>query len=102
MDARLTETCVQRGGSQGLTVQTLPRAVVGFDSYYSDGKDGGALGGNYGGNAGGQTDASGRYEATWVVSPTAPSGPVTVIVVASHARGTVTKSLRFVVAKGTC
>lgn len=78
----LGKKCLHAGDTQSIVIQTEPEAFVGYSSVYSDGKTG-LDPGFYGGAAQGQADASGRYADTWTVTPTAPSGDVTVDVLGS-------------------
>ena len=84
--AELAETCVRPGGSQTITIRTLPYAGVGYDTEYSDYLTG-MMEGHYGGNAGGFTDDDGTWTGTWVVAPNAPAGKTTVKVLGSHHEG---------------
>lgn len=71
---------MQPGHTQTLHVHTAPKAALIYDSFYSDGHDGAVYGGS---STGGQADASGNYDATWTVLPTAPLGKVRVDIVAA-------------------
>lgn len=78
--ATLAHACVQPGHSQSLHVHSMPKVPVIYDSFYSDGRDGGVYGGR-GTNE--QTDENGNYDATWTILPTAPLGKVRVDVAAA-------------------
>lgn len=80
LTAKLAHSCVQPGRTQTLHVHTLPKAVVVYDNFYSDGHDGATYGGR---GTGGQADADGNYDATWTILPTAPTGKVRVEVAAA-------------------
>lgn len=77
VDAQVSPLCVTRGTLVRLTVQTRPKAGIAWQAVYSDGAGGAPkpYGGGYGGNDKGFSDGQGRYTSSWVVSPTAPSGP---------------------------
>lgn len=84
--AELAESCVRPGGTQTVTIRTLPYAGVGYDTEYSDYLTG-MMEGHYGGNAGGFTDDDGTYTSTWAITPNAPAGKATVKVLGSHHDG---------------
>jgi hypothetical protein len=84
--ATLTKECVQPAGTETLNIHGLAQMYVSFDAQYSDGKDGR----QYGGSGTGETDATGNYTNTFVVSPTAPAGTVTVWVAAIDQSGKAT------------
>jgi hypothetical protein len=81
--AELKESCLKPGGSQTLTVRTLPSAGVAFDTEYSDYLTG-MEAGHYGGNSAGYVGEDGTWTSTWVVAPNAPAGKATVLVLAAH------------------
>lgn len=86
IEAELQESCVRPGGSQTVTVRTLPYAGVAYDTQYSDYLTG-MMEGHYGGNGAGFTDDDGTYTSTWVITPNAPAGNTTVLVLGSHQSG---------------
>jgi hypothetical protein len=77
--ASLKPACVQKGGKIALKVhmETSEKASVGYAAYYADGQSGAQApyGKGYGGNESATTDENGNKTFTWVVSPTAPTGP---------------------------
>jgi hypothetical protein len=77
--ASLASTCVTPAGSQTLTIHTHPGYYLGFDTQYSDGKDGK----QYGGVDTTQVPGTGVYTNTWVVSPQAPLGDAVVYIALS-------------------
>jgi hypothetical protein len=92
LDARLASACVRPGGTQRLTVDTLPSAFIAFDNLYADQRDGQAYGGADGRA---RSDGQGHYEATWVVSPSAPLGDVRVDLGASASNRSAVRSLHY-------
>lgn len=86
ISAELASECVRPGGTQTITITTLPASGVGYDSVYSDGRSG-AMEGFYGGNAGGFTDPEGTFTHAWVVGANAPAGEVIVRVLGTHTEG---------------
>lgn len=83
LTATLDPTCVVRGQTMTITVDTEPEAAVAYHARYS-GSEGGAeppYGRGHGGNDKGFTDANGRYTSTWQVGTEAPLGPAIVDVV---------------------
>jgi hypothetical protein len=73
---------VEPGGTQILRIKAPSGYFYSFDAQYSDGKDGR----KYGGEGVGKIPPTGRFQSTWAVSPTAPTGPVTVWVAAAGGR----------------
>jgi hypothetical protein len=80
-------TCAHRGTVMTLTVDTNPKAAVGYDTRYSDNRGGGPppYGAGYGGNGKGITDESGHMTSSWVISSDAPTGIARVDVVVAIA-----------------
>jgi hypothetical protein len=74
MKASVSNPCVRPGGPVTLTVDTEPEAFIGYDTQYSDNRNG--MNGGYGGTGSGKADSKGVFTATWTVGPTAPPGPV--------------------------
>lgn len=72
----VTPTCVFRGGSVTITVDTEPEVVIGYEAFYSDGKSGSPepYGAGYGGVNGARSE-TGQYADSWTVSREAPTGP---------------------------
>lgn len=84
---RVLSDCVVPGGTQRVVVDTLPDAYLAYDNLYADSRDG-AVHGGIDGQA--RSDGRGHFEASWVVSPTAPVGDVRLDVGASaQGRGSV-------------
>lgn len=77
VEATITPSCVLRGGSATITVQTEPRIAVSYHAVYAGTKGGAAppYGYGYGGNDKGFSDDQGRFTSTWVVRGDAPIGP---------------------------
>jgi hypothetical protein len=101
----MSPSCVPHGGAETITVKTLPKSAVGFNTFYSDGQPGGSANGQgYGGNSGGETTDAGVYTFTWAISPKAPAGPVRVDVVDATPDGIVRATAGFTVAnlQGSC
>jgi hypothetical protein len=86
VESSVSPACVDRGGSVTLTVNTEPKAAIGFQAVYSDGRGGGGapFGAGYGGNDKGIASGRGTFNATWVVSPEAPVGAGRVDVVVGY------------------
>ena len=107
MTASLDRDCVVPGGNVTIFIEAGENTGVGYHAVYAGG-EGGAdppYGHGHGGNSGDLTDERGRYQDTWVVSPTAPIGPARVDVVAGRNGGFSTTVLNFEVAdptKGGC
>jgi hypothetical protein len=76
LQVHLGASCVVTGGRQSITVQSRPGYVVGYNTTYSDGKQGSA----YGGAGYSPVNSDGSYRSTWVVSPNTPLGAVSVAV----------------------
>lgn len=101
----LSATCVQQGGEMSIEVDTGEKNTgVVYLAYYAGGESGAPppWGEGHGGNNGDLTDDDGRYDDTWVVSPTAPVGPARVEVMANRNTGEAQKStavVRFDVAE---
>ena len=86
MSAELAESCVRPGGTQTITVRTLPYSGVAFDTEYADYLTG-MMPGHYGGNSAGFVDEDGTWTSTWVIAPNAPAGLTTVLVLGTHEQG---------------
>lgn len=87
LTVRVLSECVVPGGTQRVVVDTLPDAYLAYDNLYADSRDG-AVHGGIDGQA--RSDARGHFEASWVVSRTAPVGDVRLDVGASaQGRGSV-------------
>jgi hypothetical protein len=99
LEAKLTKSCVTRGGVQTLSIDTYPDMFVVFDTEYSDKKDGQVYGGF---ESNGRSDGNGHYQKTWVVAPTAPLGDARVdMAIAGKYKGdnkTAVRQLHFKVA----
>ena len=65
--ASVSKGCINPGGSQTVSVQTVSNAVVTYVMTYSDQS-------SHGNNNGGLADSKGKYSDTFVVSPEAPKG----------------------------
>ena len=71
----LANACVRPGGSQTVTVRTTPESTVGYDTTWSDGKNG--MTGGYGGTGNGHAP-TGTWTHSFTVGPQAPKGNATV------------------------
>lgn len=100
MTASLDKDCVLPGGSLTIFVEAGRNTGVGYHAVYAGGEGGAEppYGHGHGGNGGDLTDDRGRYQDTWLVSPTAPIGPARVDVVAGRDGGFSTSVLHFDVA----
>ncbi len=95
LNATLAKTCVRPGETQTITLVARPNMRVLVNTGYADRQDGTVHGGRY---SDGSTDASGRFSATWTVSPTAPHGDASTQVAAVDEIGSGTKRIGFRVA----
>jgi hypothetical protein len=83
VDAKVSPTCVRRGGLVTLTVHTKPKAGVAYIAVYSDNGNGAPkpTGNGYGGNDSGYSSPTGDFTSAFNVSFEAPSGPARVDVI---------------------
>lgn len=87
--AEIADECVPPGGTQTITIHARPNSIVGYNTYYSDGKSG-VNEGFHGGNMVGGTEDGESWTNTWVVAATAPPGQAVVVVTGVnevHGRG---------------
>ena len=86
LSGTITPACVRPGQQATIVVQTLTKAAVAYDTFYSDGRSGGTppYGDGLGGNASGLTDEHGRYTNSWIVSAAAPAGKAYARVLAAY------------------
>jgi hypothetical protein len=85
VQATITPSCVVRGGTAEITIQTGPKNAVAYHAVYA-GTKGGApppFGYGYGGDNRGHADGEGMYTSTWVVRIDAPVGPARADVIAA-------------------
>ena len=85
VEATITPSCVVRGGTAEITIQTGPKNAVAYHAVYA-GTKGGApppFGYGYGGDNRGHADGEGMYSSTWVVRIDAPVGPARADVIAA-------------------
>lgn len=83
MSVELKHDCVRPGSAQTVTIHATTGSIVGYNTYYADGKS--ALHeGFYGGNMVGATGEDGTWTDTWVVAANAPAGQAVVAVLGSH------------------
>jgi hypothetical protein len=85
VEATITPSCVVRGGTAEITIQTGPKNAVAYHAVYA-GTKGGApppFGYGYGGDDRGHADGEGMYTSTWVVRIDAPVGPARADVIAA-------------------
>lgn len=85
VEATITPSCVVRGGTAEITIQTEPKNAVAYHAVYA-GTKGGApppFGYGYGGDNRGHADGEGMYTSTWVVRIDAPVGPARADVIAA-------------------
>lgn len=85
VEATITPSCVVRGGTAKITIQTEPKNAVAYHAVYA-GTKGGApppFGYGYGGDNRGHANGEGVYTSTWVVRIDAPVGPARADVIAA-------------------
>lgn len=101
----LSPLCVEQGKEMKITVETGRRdSGVVYIAFYAGEESGGPppYGDGHGGNSGDMSDSKGRYQDTWVVSPTAPVGQARAEVMAGQGGMKSTALVRFeVVARGS-
>ncbi|HJR19036.1 MAG TPA: hypothetical protein VJ922_04895 [Actinomycetota bacterium] len=85
VEAFITPSCVLRGGTAKITINTQPKNAVAYHAVYA-GTKGGApppFGYGYGGDDRGHANGEGVYTSTWVVRIDAPVGPARADVIAA-------------------
>ena len=88
LQASFSSPCVRAGTPQTITVKTIAKAGIAYNSVYADGNNSRDNKTDYyGGNKGGQADDTGVYRDTWTLSPRAARGPVHVDVVGIAPQG---------------
>lgn len=85
VEATITPSCVVRGGTATITIQTGPKNAVAYHAVYAGTKGGAAppFGYGYGGDDRGHANGEGVYTSTWVVRVDAPVGPARADVIAA-------------------
>jgi len=91
LTARMDQQCVHPGETQGITINGVPEADVGYDTVYSDRSNSNSH--PYRAGFGkGKTDRAGVFHETWLVPLDAPAGPATVLVAGATHRGKVDRT----------
>lgn len=86
MEVQLSSTCVRPGTPLTVTVNTAPKAQLGYDTTWADGKTGWDAP-NRGGTARGSADDSGTWKNTATIGVDAPKGTAKVDVIGTDLTG---------------
>lgn len=86
MEVTLSSTCVRPGTPLTVTVKTSPKAQLGYDTTWADGKTGWDAP-NRGGTAKGAADEAGTWKNTATIGADAPKGTAKVDVIGADALG---------------